>query len=230
MTTRNTPPAISDDIGREITALRDRLTALGRECSEIAVRLAALEQGRDTSAIARPAMAASGLTKDSPTTIKIDLFRSLFRGREDVFPRRWESSTTGKAGYAPACRSEWVRGVCGKPAVKCGNAPIRHSSPSPTMSCAAMSRAGCPGSPATSPSASTRCCPMRRVGSLPPTSTRPPGCTMWPRSATRPMRVGFRSPSSDRARATAPTPGSSSPSRYRQPTLDASERCSSPRR
>jgi len=59
----------------------------------------------------------------SPTAAKIALFRSLFRGREDVFPRRWENPKTGKAGYAPMCRNEWVRGVCGKPQVKCGECP-----------------------------------------------------------------------------------------------------------
>ncbi len=54
---------------------------------------------------------------------KITLFRSLFRGRDDVFPRRWENPKTGKAGYAPVCRNEWVRGVCGKPQIKCGECP-----------------------------------------------------------------------------------------------------------
>jgi hypothetical protein len=43
---------------------------------------------------------------------KIALFRSLFRGREDVYPRRFESRKTGKSGYAPACANEWVRGIC----------------------------------------------------------------------------------------------------------------------
>ena len=33
---------------------------------------------------------------------KIALFRSLFRGREDVYARRFESRRTGKSGYAPA--------------------------------------------------------------------------------------------------------------------------------
>lgn len=33
---------------------------------------------------------------------KIALFRSLFRGREDVYPVRWESKN-GKSGYSPAC-------------------------------------------------------------------------------------------------------------------------------
>ena len=52
---------------------------------------------------------------------KIKLYRSLFRGREDVYPRRFESIKTGKSGYQPACRNEWVRGICGKPKVKHSN-------------------------------------------------------------------------------------------------------------
>ena len=49
---------------------------------------------------------------------KIALFRSLFRGREDVYPRRFESRKTGKFGYQPACANEWARGVCEKPVRK----------------------------------------------------------------------------------------------------------------
>jgi len=47
------------------------------------------------------------ITNNSPPAAKIELFRSLFRGREDVYPRRCESRKTGKAGYAPACANEW---------------------------------------------------------------------------------------------------------------------------
>ena len=43
----------------------------------------------------------------------------MFRGREDVYPRRFESRRTGQAGYQPACANEWVRGVCDKPRIKC---------------------------------------------------------------------------------------------------------------
>jgi hypothetical protein len=60
---------------------------------------------------------------------KIALFRSLFRGREDVYPRRFESRKTGKAGYAPACANEWVRGVCEKPRIKCADCPNRRFLP-----------------------------------------------------------------------------------------------------
>lgn len=54
---------------------------------------------------------------------KISLFRSLFRGREEVYARRFENAKSGKAGYQPACGNEWVRGICEKPRIKCGNCP-----------------------------------------------------------------------------------------------------------
>jgi very-short-patch-repair endonuclease len=47
--------------------------------------------------------------QSSSSEKKIALFRSLFRGRDDVYPRRFESRKTGKSGYAPACANEWVR-------------------------------------------------------------------------------------------------------------------------
>ncbi len=60
---------------------------------------------------------------------KIALFRSLFRGRDDVYPRRFESRKTGKSGYAPACANEWVRGICEKPRIKCAECPNRRFLP-----------------------------------------------------------------------------------------------------
>jgi hypothetical protein len=71
----------------------------------------------------QPPDAPAAVTMASPTAAKIALFRSLFRGREDVLPRRWENPKTGKAGYAPMYRNEWVRGVCGKPQVRCIECP-----------------------------------------------------------------------------------------------------------
>ena len=34
---------------------------------------------------------------------KVALFRSVFQGRDDVFAKRWYSSTTNKSGYQPVC-------------------------------------------------------------------------------------------------------------------------------
>ncbi|HTT41324.1 MAG TPA: DEAD/DEAH box helicase family protein [Burkholderiales bacterium] len=67
--------------------------------------------------------------RTSSSQAKIDLFRSLFRGREDVYPRRFESRKTGRYGYAPACANEWVRGVCEKPRIKCAECPHRRFLP-----------------------------------------------------------------------------------------------------
>ncbi len=55
----------------------------------------------------------------SPPEYKIALFRSLFRGRDDVYPRRFENRMTGKSGYAAACGNEWAPGLCEKPRIKC---------------------------------------------------------------------------------------------------------------
>ena len=70
-----------------------------------------------------------GVHRASPAQSKIALFRSLFRGREDVWPRRFESLRTGKSGYAPACANEWRPGVCEKPRIKCAVCPNRQFLP-----------------------------------------------------------------------------------------------------
>lgn len=63
------------------------------------------------------------VTSQSSPAEKIALFRSLFRGREEVYPLRFESAKTGKSGYSPVCGNEWVRGVCEKPRIKCSDCP-----------------------------------------------------------------------------------------------------------
>ena len=77
------------------------------------------------SILGRPASSSVPATPDE----KIDLFLKLFRCREDVYPKRWENSKTGKAGYAPACRLEWKPGVCEKPKIKCSDC-VHQSFPS----------------------------------------------------------------------------------------------------
>ena len=60
---------------------------------------------------------------------KIELFSSLFRGREDVFARRWYSTTTGNSGYQPVCSNEWRQGLCDKKRNRCAECPNREFSP-----------------------------------------------------------------------------------------------------
>ncbi len=70
-----------------------------------------------------PVRQSVGVNHYSPSEDKIALFRSLFRGRDDVYPRRFESRKTGKAGYSPVCANEWVHGICEKPRIKCTDCP-----------------------------------------------------------------------------------------------------------
>jgi len=67
-----------------------------------------------------PALPMVGSSKFSADD-KIALIRRLFRGRTDVYPVRWESKSTGKAGYAPACANEWRAGICDKRRIKCSD-------------------------------------------------------------------------------------------------------------
>ena len=105
---------------QEKSRIRDRLAELEVERLSLESRLVELMRSPTPVATAE---SATGVTNTSPAAEKIALFRRLFAGREDVFPVRWENSKTERSGYAPACANEWVRGVCGKPQVKCGECP-----------------------------------------------------------------------------------------------------------
>ena len=105
----------------EATRIRERLTRLAAETAELTARLGNLESGES----AGPDIERSVRFVNNRSTPgdKIALFRALFCGREDVFPKRWENNRTGRSGYAPACGNEWRPRLCGKPKVKCGVCP-----------------------------------------------------------------------------------------------------------
>ena len=64
---------------------------------------------------------------------RLRLFQSLFKGREDVFARRWFSKTTGKSGYQPVCINEWKQGICDKKKYRCVICPNRNFAPLTTQ-------------------------------------------------------------------------------------------------
>jgi hypothetical protein len=88
----------------EVEESRNRLFTLREE-------LASLPPGQIVVELC-PAPVLSSVPTSN--TAKLALFRSLFRGREDVFPRRWENPSKGKSGYSPACANEWEYGLCEK--------------------------------------------------------------------------------------------------------------------
>ncbi len=99
----------------------DSLQALRAENT----RLAALLDAHGIQWRSPPENASTGSQEPERTTFstdeKVALFRRLFCGRTDVYPIRWESKTSGKSGYAPACANEWRVGVCEKPRIKCSD-------------------------------------------------------------------------------------------------------------
>ncbi len=43
---------------------------------------------------------------------KLNIYKNLFKSRDDVFAVRWENKDKTKTGYTPVCLNEWKRGVC----------------------------------------------------------------------------------------------------------------------
>lgn len=108
---------------QRITAIRARLKRLSTEQEKLEQELheLLLIRQRTISSWSPPARTSDQYPPDK----KIRIFRSLFRGREDVFPRRFESMKTGKSGYQPVCTNEWRRGICSKPKIKCSECQYR---------------------------------------------------------------------------------------------------------
>jgi hypothetical protein len=58
---------------------------------------------------------SSFICNTSDSTDKIRLFKALFKGREDVYTKRWENKKKNISGYSPVCLNEWSVGICSKP-------------------------------------------------------------------------------------------------------------------
>ncbi|MGH6702351.1 MAG: TOTE conflict system archaeo-eukaryotic primase domain-containing protein [Bradyrhizobium sp.] len=117
---------VDGPLNKEIADLEMRLFELECERMSLLTALEQLKLRRMTEVQPTPPLQTVGdiaTTTTLSNAEKVILFHTLFRGRDDVFPRRWENSKTGKVGYAPACRNEWVRGICEKPRIKCSICP-----------------------------------------------------------------------------------------------------------
>ena len=121
------------EIERSLAVAEEDLARLDKRRAEILAEIEALRRERNllgkTLAESSHHYGDAPVSNQSPEHEKIVLFRRLFKGREDVYPRRFESSRTGRHGYQPACRNEWVRGLCGKPKAKCLNCDNREFLP-----------------------------------------------------------------------------------------------------
>jgi superfamily II DNA or RNA helicase len=107
---------MTDLLDSKIEEIERRLSALDEEKGRLKAALETLRHQREAENNVSPCAAIS---IDPITPERIRLFLSLFRGRQDVFPKRWDNVGTGKSGYSPACRNEWAKGTCNKPRVSC---------------------------------------------------------------------------------------------------------------
>jgi superfamily II DNA or RNA helicase len=119
------PPPDQQSTRDAIAREESRLLRLEQELTEAQARLLSLKAALAAQGdlIEMSLSGDSALSTSSTVAEKVALFRSRFRGREDIYPRFWSNARTGRKGYAPTCGNEWVRGVCEKPRVKCGECP-----------------------------------------------------------------------------------------------------------
>ena len=68
-------------------------------------------------------------TKPISTEEKIKIFMEIFKGRTDIYAKRWTSNKTGKSGYSPVCLNEFNIYKCDKKRVKCNNCAFRELQP-----------------------------------------------------------------------------------------------------
>ena len=78
------------------------------------VRYATLEEWEEAGALFDERAQIEGIvTSASPARDKLELFRSLFTGRKDVYAHGYRRKDGG-IGYTPACANEWKPGICPK--------------------------------------------------------------------------------------------------------------------
>ena len=69
------------------------------------------------------------IDKNSSTREKLELFRSLFSGRTDVYAKRYYNLNSGKSGYMPVCANAWNPHLCERKKYTCGECPNRELIP-----------------------------------------------------------------------------------------------------
>ena len=113
-----------------INAIVARLHELEKENSRLKALLSKHGISYEESKQEPTPVVSKSENKDSATQRlslqeKVKLFRMLFKGREDVFAKRWYSDVSKKSGYQPVCEREWNNEFCDKRKYKCTECPNR---------------------------------------------------------------------------------------------------------
>lgn len=109
-----------------ISSLHEKVSILESQLEELGKRKSQLQNELENARRELQGLLSSPSiekNKNFSSSEKLSIFMNLFRGRDDVFPKRWDNQKSGKSGYSPACHNEWVKGICKKPHIKCGECP-----------------------------------------------------------------------------------------------------------
>lgn len=110
-----------EELLEKLKAIESQVNSLNEQKRKITAKLNNINK----SSFCNSPQASSEIS----TIEKINLFRSLFKGRNDVYPRFWVSRKTGKSGYNPVCKNEWIPRICQKPIIKCSECANRELLP-----------------------------------------------------------------------------------------------------
>ena len=104
MTWRTSQPASFESAEAECSRLREENARLRRLLAEHNIQIPPPEP--PILPFVKPIEASSLDERQERARKRIALFRSLFRGREDVYACRWENAD-GRSGYSPAAQKDW---------------------------------------------------------------------------------------------------------------------------
>jgi hypothetical protein len=104
MIRKSSQPVPSESTDTECRRLRQENARLRKLLTEHNIPIPAA--GPPAQSCAKPIEVLSSDERQERARKRIALFRSLFRGREDVYARRWESPER-RSGYSPAAQKDW---------------------------------------------------------------------------------------------------------------------------
>lgn len=110
------------------SSLSDRLLEIDNRLQQIAEEKESLLDECNSILVQQEVELAKHFNQYVSPEAKVELFISYFKGRNDVYPFRWEYQN-GRSGCSPACWNEWKPKICNKPRIsctECSNQQFKH--------------------------------------------------------------------------------------------------------
>jgi superfamily II DNA or RNA helicase len=109
------------DIIQSIWKLDSDISSLNQQKQQLLRELKSIPTSEDRDIVI--------ISNEASSEEKIRLFQELFRGRVDVYAKHWTSRKTGKSGYSPVCKNEWVTKICQRATIRCSDCSNREFLP-----------------------------------------------------------------------------------------------------